>query len=188
MCMSKHPQRGFTLIELIIFIVVVSAGLAGILAVMDTTVKSSADPMVRKQAMALAESILEEIMAKEYCDPNSVEIGTDAIPIRPHVCYCDPDLALTPVALTPTFRCTRILQVRNVADQEPLRADYDDVDDYSGRTQTVFLDWPSSLSTYSVLITVGEPAPVSSIPMKQVTVAVTGSGNTISLTGYRSNY
>jgi MSHA pilin protein MshD len=186
--MTKLRQCGFTLIELIIFIVVVSVGIAGILSVMNTVVKSSADPMVRKQAMALAESILEEIMLKEYCDPNSVEIGTDAIQIRPLVCYCDPDLTLTPVALTPTFRCTRIPQLRNVAEQEGIRADYDDVEDYNGQTKAVFLDWPSNLSTYSVLITVGTPAPVSGVPMKQVTVAVTGGGNTISLSGYRANY
>jgi MSHA pilin protein MshD len=68
--MTKRCQRGFTLIELLIFIVVVSAGLAGILSVMNTVVKSSADPMVRKQAMALADSILEEIVLKNYCDPD----------------------------------------------------------------------------------------------------------------------
>jgi len=67
----SHPrQRGFTLIELIIFIVVVSVALAGILLVMNTVVKSSADPMVRKQSIAIAESLLEEILLKEYDDPN----------------------------------------------------------------------------------------------------------------------
>ncbi|MDO8264324.1 MAG: prepilin-type N-terminal cleavage/methylation domain-containing protein [Gallionella sp.] len=70
MSMTRSPQRGFTLIELIIFIVVVSVGLVGILKVMDVTVKSSADPMVRKQAMALADSILEEILLKDYQDPD----------------------------------------------------------------------------------------------------------------------
>ena len=54
MCMTKPVQRGFTMIELIVFIVVVSAGIAGILSVMNTTVKSSADPMLRKQAVAIA--------------------------------------------------------------------------------------------------------------------------------------
>jgi MSHA pilin protein MshD len=61
MYMTKSLQRGFTLIELIIFIVIVSAGLAGILSVMNTVVKSSADPLVRKQAIAIAESVMEEI-------------------------------------------------------------------------------------------------------------------------------
>jgi len=75
MCMTKPRQRGFTLIELIIFIVVIGVGLAGILLVMDTTVKSSADPMVRKQAMALADSILEEIVLKAYADPDGTNAG-----------------------------------------------------------------------------------------------------------------
>jgi MSHA pilin protein MshD len=70
MCMNRHQSRGFTLIEVIIFIVVVGAGLAGILAVSTNVVKSSADPMVRKQSMALADSILEEILQKEYADPD----------------------------------------------------------------------------------------------------------------------
>ena len=72
MSMNKRQLRGFTLIELIIFIVVVGAGLAGILAVSTNVVRSSADPMVRKQAMALADSILEEIVQKEYLDPDGV--------------------------------------------------------------------------------------------------------------------
>lgn len=66
--MRRHA--GFTLIELVIFIVIVSVGVAGILLVMNTVVASSADPMVRKQALALADSILEEILQKEYADPD----------------------------------------------------------------------------------------------------------------------
>ncbi|MGK0258401.1 MAG: MSHA pilin protein MshD [Candidatus Azotimanducaceae bacterium] len=68
MFMTKAGQRGFTLLELIFFIVVVSAGLAGILSVMNSAVGMSAEPMVRKQVMVLAESILEEIVQKEYAD------------------------------------------------------------------------------------------------------------------------
>src|ERR1035437_6169769 len=78
MYMTKPCQRGFTLIELIIFIVVVSVGLAGILSVMNTVVKSSADPMVRKQTLAIAESLLEEILLKDYADPNGGANGRTA--------------------------------------------------------------------------------------------------------------
>jgi MSHA pilin protein MshD len=77
--MTKRQQCGFTLIELIIFIVIVGAGLAGVLSISTTAIKSSADPIVRKQAAALADSILEEILQKEYQDPdglpNVVESG-----------------------------------------------------------------------------------------------------------------
>ncbi len=72
MSMSRRADRqaGFTLVELVIFIVIVAVGVAGILLVMNTVVASSADPMARKQALALAESILEEILQKEYADPD----------------------------------------------------------------------------------------------------------------------
>jgi MSHA pilin protein MshD len=77
--MNSARQAGFTLIELILFIVIVSIGVVGILSVMNFTVLHSADPMVRKQAAALADSIMEEILLKEYADPdggaNVVEAG-----------------------------------------------------------------------------------------------------------------
>lgn len=69
-------QSGFTLVELVLFIVILSVGVAGILLVMNTVVASSADPMVRKQALALADSILEEILQKEYADPDGVSDET----------------------------------------------------------------------------------------------------------------
>ena len=66
--MSKRRHSGFTLIEVIIFIVVVGVAMAGVLLVMNTVVKSSADPLVRKQALAIADSILEEVLQKEFTD------------------------------------------------------------------------------------------------------------------------
>lgn len=71
----KQRQQGFTLIELIIFIVVVGIGVAGILSVYTTTIRNSADPLVRKQAMAIAESLMEEITAKEFANPTGGYTG-----------------------------------------------------------------------------------------------------------------
>jgi MSHA pilin protein MshD len=58
-------QRGISLIELIMFIVIVSTALAGILLVMNQVMAHSADPLVRKQALAVAESMLEEIRLQD---------------------------------------------------------------------------------------------------------------------------
>jgi MSHA pilin protein MshD len=58
-------QRGISLIELIMFIVIVSTAMAGILLVMDQVTRSSADPLIRKQAFAVAESMLEEIRLQD---------------------------------------------------------------------------------------------------------------------------
>lgn len=62
---------GFTLIELIIFIVIISVGIAGILSVLNLTAQHSADPMIHKQSLSIAEALMEEVsLAKfTYCDP-----------------------------------------------------------------------------------------------------------------------
>ena len=45
-CLSRSRQRGVTLIELVVSIVILSVASAGILMVMTQTVLSSADPML----------------------------------------------------------------------------------------------------------------------------------------------
>jgi MSHA pilin protein MshD len=64
-------QGGLSLIELVIFIVIVSIAVAGVLVVYNRSVRGSADPMVRKQAVAIAESLLAEVLMQPftYCDP-----------------------------------------------------------------------------------------------------------------------
>ena len=146
MCMNS-PRRhsGFTLIELIIFIVVVSAGLAGILSVMNTTVKSSADPMVRKQAIALAESVLEEVLQKAFADPDSTNAD------------------------------------------ETGRTNWDNVDDYDGKTEAD-LALPAAVSAYSVRIAVSDGSAAVGIAARRVTVTVSRGTESVTLTGYRTNY
>lgn len=64
-------QRGVTLIELIMFIVIIGAALAGLLQVLNFTTKGSADPVRQKQALMIAEGLLEEVRLAgfTYCDP-----------------------------------------------------------------------------------------------------------------------
>lgn len=64
--MSSSRQFGMTLIELIVAIVVISIGLAGVLLAFTTTVGHSADPMVRKQMSTIAEGMMEEILLKPF--------------------------------------------------------------------------------------------------------------------------
>ncbi|OGA41328.1 MAG: hypothetical protein A3G26_10925 [Betaproteobacteria bacterium RIFCSPLOWO2_12_FULL_65_110] len=73
-------QAGLTMIELIMFIVIVSVGIAGILVVLNVTVKSSADPMIRKNMLSIAEAMLEEVqlMPFTYCDPTDPLASTAA--------------------------------------------------------------------------------------------------------------
>jgi MSHA pilin protein MshD len=68
---ARHasPAAGFSLVEAIVFIVIVSVALAGVLSVMNLTTKRSADPLIRKQMIAIGESLLEEISQQNFTNP-----------------------------------------------------------------------------------------------------------------------
>ena len=164
---SCRCQAGFTLIELIMFIVIVSIGVVGILLVMNVTVQASADPVVRKQALAMAEAVLDEVLSKDFANP--VGGYTEAAPAT----------------------CAN-------------RALYDDVDDYScfdGSTDSKKIHGDSTLGSTAiaalaayratVVVDATATAVLGVIPVgqiKKITVSVTGGGETIQLSGYRSNY
>jgi len=71
-------QRGVSLVETILFMVVIGVAVVGVLSVYMTTTRSSADPLVRKQALAIAESLLEEVrlMPFTFCDPDDPNVYT----------------------------------------------------------------------------------------------------------------
>lgn len=68
-------ERGLTLIELILSMVIISVALVGVLSVMNLTVRNSADPLIQHQALAIAEAYLEEILLQAYDDPNGTNVG-----------------------------------------------------------------------------------------------------------------
>ena len=79
MCsMCPRKSRGVTLVELIVFIVIVGVAMAGLFAAFNTITAASADPQVRKQVLAIAESLMDEIalMPFTFCDPDDPAAAT----------------------------------------------------------------------------------------------------------------
>ena len=69
-------RRGFTLPEALLAIVVLGVGLAGVLLAFSTVARGSADPVLRKQMMGIAQELLEEIALKPYAAAaNSAPVG-----------------------------------------------------------------------------------------------------------------
>ena len=164
---SKCAQRGLTLIELVIFIVIILVGLAGVLTVLDTTVRGSADPVVRKQALALAEAMLEEVLSKSFQnDPT----GNNAA--------------------TPALGCTPTTAPRCALDTPVDRVNYNDVDDYN--TWSQFGDQsaigaaPAALARYRVNVAVAAWV-LNGEAGKRVTVTVVSGAETVTLEGFRGN-
>lgn len=75
--MSIRCSRGLTLIELVVFIVIVSVGIAGVLSSLNVSVMHSADPLQPKQALAVAEATLEATLLNNYADI----VNTSATPL-----------------------------------------------------------------------------------------------------------
>ena len=75
---SKYSrERGVTLVELVISMLVITIAIGGIMAVINFTTIHSADPLLRHQAVAVAEAYMEEITLKAYTNPSGGYSGSD---------------------------------------------------------------------------------------------------------------
>lgn len=197
MCISdsawrRKQQAGISLIELLVFIVVVSVGLVGILSVMNITTRHSADPMVRKQALAIAESLLEEVQLQPftYCDPDDSANLDDPPPASEANCSAGFDETTT---LGPEAG-----EGRYQAD-----APFDNVNDYAGFSMNgirAISDGTTvvpGLGSYNANVTIEKVSDPERIALGvdspddvlKIRVQVTGPANTdIRLTGYRFRY
>lgn len=75
--MPRYSQSGITLIETIVFIVVISIALGTLLQVFNHNVVQSADPAMRISALEQAQSLLDDILARKF-DQNTPTGGVPA--------------------------------------------------------------------------------------------------------------
>jgi len=181
-------ERGVSLVELIIFIVVVSVAVAGVLGALSMATRASADPMIQKQALAIAEALLEEVQLQPFT-------------------YCDPDDANAATALSASG-CTGGAGGANDENRLPLGPEsgesrtsatspFDNVSDYNGFSMGPGITdiggaAIAGLELFSVpSITVANQA-LGAIPAADsllISVTVTGPGDTtVVLHGYRLRY
>jgi len=80
---NKHVsrQRGLTIIELIMFMVIMGVAAAGIMQVLNMANTNSTDPIRRKQAMLVAEAYMEEVQLASFtaCDPADANAATATV-------------------------------------------------------------------------------------------------------------
>jgi MSHA pilin protein MshD len=179
MCTSPRAA-GMSLIEVVIFIVVLAAGLAATLVLYNRVTSASVDPMVRKQVLAIASSLLEEIELRGFT-------------------FCDPDDANVFTAAS-TADCTTVEGI-GTEGGETRYSDprFDNVSDYDGFSMaganlksadgTVI----SGLTDYSVSVSVANAGSSFSIANTEallvtVTAQHVPTGTTVSLQGYRLRY
>lgn len=79
---NYNHQRGATLVEVVIVIVILSIALASIMSLLALAAGRSGDPVVLRQSVAIAESLLQEVMAQPFTaldlDGGANAIGPEA--------------------------------------------------------------------------------------------------------------
>ena len=176
--MPMRSERGLSLLDLLLFIVVMGVGLAGLILAYDTAVKSSADPMQRKQAIAIAESLLEEVTLMPFttCDPDDPNADTGV--------GCTAMESIGPEAGESRYSAT---------------TPFDNVNDYHGFAMAGIRDLANQaiagLSGYQAAVSVSPQAlgpaaaAVGAGEALRITVSVTDPrGETFTLEGFRTRH
>ena len=176
---SSYRQAGLSLIELVMFIVIVGIAVAGVLSVMNVTTQHSADPMVRKQALAIAEALLEEIELQPftYCFP------TDPLALTaPNANGCSPGDSEDTLPAA-----ARVSSPRNA----------NNVSDYTNFSMSPIVDITGSpitgLGAYTASVSITQvgasfPSVTNPNDVLQIDVRVVSGSTDITLTGYRFRY
>lgn len=194
----EGDQTGVTLVELIVFIVIISVALVGVLKVLTITNKSSVDPLLSKQALAIAESLLVEIEQQPftYCDPSDTNASTATSTSGcAGTSQDNGGGALGPIPNT-NNRYSNSSPFNNVADYNGFTmpdANCAGICNPGGNGTGTVID--SNLQGYSASVAVtrvgGTPAfsTFSADAVLKILVTVTGPGNTsVKLTGYKVRY
>ena len=192
---TLHRQRGFTLVEVVIFIAVIFIAVVGVLQVISFTTNNSADPQLRKQALVLAEAMLEEVQLARftYCDAldPAAETATNALPFNatsnPGGCNVPQMLRAEPSTnVRPFYNVTDYVRAFNT----PLRYTQDAAGNFFSTVYTVTV----AIAPEAALGPAGaQIAPVDATPANmealRITVVVTyAGGQPITLVGYRTRY
>jgi MSHA pilin protein MshD len=202
MCMRpdrRSRQAGVSLVELIVFIVIVSIAAAGVLLVMNNIAGNSADPLLHKQSLSVAESLLEEIesMPMTYCEPTDPNAASATSPAA-----CTPgmsqDVTAGPVPGSET-RYNSSDPFDNVADYGgcQMNTGVANACDSTGNggIKDILANAIAGLSGYSASVTLGQVGTgfigggAAAGDALMITVVVTApDGSQVRLDGYRSRY
>lgn len=183
--MSSRYERGLSLIEVVVFIVVLGIGLTGMAILYNHLTLASVDPVVRKQAVAIANSLMEEIQLRPftYCDPDDPLVFTETSAVG-----CTAAATRESAVIGPEAGETRYADPR-----------FDNVSDYNGfamagSIQDINNGTITGLAGYSASVAVTNaggdfPAAVPANDALRITVTVTGPANVrVVLGGYRLRY
>jgi len=188
--------HGVSLVELIVFIAIISVGVAGILGVMNFTTLASAQPLPQKQALAIAEAYLEEVLAMPftYCDPDDLNAATAESAAAPNGSPTRCDTTREAIGAEGETRGSTTTPYDNVNDYNSFPAAAPSTIDNPGVTITDLGSYNVTVAVVAEALTAGGVTVAANDGNTQpqslrVTVTVTGPGGVnVVLDGYRTRY
>jgi MSHA pilin protein MshD len=175
----RCTQAGVTLLELVISIVVTSIAVVTLVLVTSEATRRSVDPLIQEQAGAIALAYLEEIMQKEFCDPDDDLDAGQSCPVRCTTNVCG--------------------ACRSGDAQESSRDLFDDICDYDGMSDSGARNLSGSpvpgLGEYTVNVDIDDAAALHTLQGSDgraaridVTVTHPAMEGDVTLSGFRTNH
>lgn len=190
---KRRRQQGLTIVELVMFIVIVGIAAASILQVMDLANRNSTDPIRRKQAMLIAEAYMEEVQQAQFtaCDPIDANASTAMVAGD---CATTPELfgpeggALRPFDnvndYVPNSAYVQGTPVRAFANAAGVDTDVAGVPLGAGLGNVQFNGFTTTLALRNVAL-----PNIAAADVLEITITVNyGSGESVVLQGYRTRY
>lgn len=178
----KRHQQGFTLIETVMFLIIVGLALAAMSQLYSSNVAHSSEPLLRQKAISLANFYMDEILRKKW-NENTPD-GGGCVNTGSGSCATGPAAAA-------------------IGTDGQSRATYNDVDDYNGINESPPKDQSgaalSDFTGFTARVSVSNSGfnptsdanhdvPAADSLRIQVDIDIAATNETITLIAYRSNF
>ncbi len=167
----KRPQKGATLVELVITIVIISVAIAGVVGAFSLITGRSADPLNQTRSVTLSQLYMDEILAKKFAERSPIGGGE----VDSAEADCGNDIG---------------------SEGTETRSTYNDVDDYSGLSASPENGEEEPLTSYdgflvSVIVQCAgsEVGLAANYQAKHIDITITDpSGNNYLFSAFRGNF
>jgi MSHA pilin protein MshD len=167
-------QRGFSLVELVLFIIIVGIAIGGMASLYANATMHSHEPFLRQRALAVANAYMDEILRKRW---------NAAAPLGGVCVNTGASCPTGPVAIA-------------IGNDGQNRNGFDDIDDYNGLAEVPTDAQGNPMPGYAgfnVNVTVAQPGAawngVDARDVRRIDVRVTNPvGEAVTLTSYRLNF
>jgi MSHA pilin protein MshD len=173
-------QRGFTLVELVVAMVVIGLTISALLPLLGM-IRYSADPVLVKQSVSIAESLMDEVRlaAFTWCDPADTNFSGAS---SAGTCASVPEVLGPETGNSRPYDNVNDYNVYCTAPMNPIT-------DVTGVSPIPFTGYSAKICVTPYAIDLNSTSDISTAAALKIEVEVSKAGtDTVTLTGWRTRY